>query len=389
MPKSLPAEGASVLIAAISGRALAAAARRAGLTPLVADFFADADTGRMAHSCRKFDSPLKHGMRWASLDPALEALAREAPSPVLGLIYGSGFEDRVELLAKLAERWPLLGNGPREVERVKAPESFFAELASLGVSHPRTVIDPPLAGKGWLTKRRGGAGGSHVAVAGQPQTPTLSDRSYFQEEVEGRPVSALFVGDGARARVLGFSQQWTAPTRASSWRYGGAVRPAELSSELELRMTEAVERVACAFQLKGLGSADFLVGEGRDGAAFLLEINPRPGATLDIFDSDDEPLLGLHLDAVLSHRLPEGPLRLQGASSAAIVYASEPFMVSAEMIWPDWAADQPGCGDWIDKNRPICTVLARAETGVTARRLVEDRIGMILAECGGNQGGTQ
>ena len=66
-----------------------------------------------------------------------------------------------------------------------------------------------------------------------------------------------------------------------------------------------------------------------------------------------------------------------------------PFMVSAEMIWPDWAADQPGCGDWIDKNRPICTVLARAETGVTARRLVEDRIGMILADCGGNQGGTQ
>ncbi len=355
----------------------------------MADFFADADTGRMAHSCRKFDGPLSLGMRWTSLAPALDALAREAPSPVLGVVYGSGFEDRVELLTKLAERWPLLGNGPREVERVKAPESFFTEVARLGVSHPRTVTDPPAAGKGWLTKRRGGAGGRHVAAAGHSHTPTPSDRSYFQEKVDGRAISALFVGDGARARVLGFSEQWTAPTQASSWRYGGAVRPAEVSPELELSMTKAVERVACAFQLKGLGSADFLVGDGRDGPALLLEINPRPGATLDIFDSDDEPLLGLHLDAVLSHRLPEGPLRLKGASSAAIVYASEPFVVTREMIWPDWAADQPGCGDWIDKNRPICTVLARAATGVTARRLVEDRTAMILADCGGNQGGTQ
>ena len=34
----------TVLIAAISGRALAASARRGGYVPLVADFFGDADT---------------------------------------------------------------------------------------------------------------------------------------------------------------------------------------------------------------------------------------------------------------------------------------------------------------------------------------------------------
>ena len=66
-------------------------------------------------------------------------------------------------------------------------------------------------------------------------------------------------------------------------------------------MTETVELVAQAFRLKGLGSADFLVNGGE---ARLLEINPRPGATLDIFDSDTQPLLGLHLDAVLERRLP-------------------------------------------------------------------------------------
>ena len=375
---------------AISGRALAAAARRAGLVPLVADFFTDADTGRIAHACRKFDGALADGMRWASLAPVLEALAQKAPSPVLGLVYGSGFEDRVDLLAKMAERWPVLGNGPREVERVKAPESFFAELARLGVPHPRTVTEPPTERTGWLAKRRGGGGGSHVAMAGHGRKPAPSDRIYFQEKVEGRPVSALFVGDGARARVLGFSQQWTAPAQHSRWRYGGAVRPADLSPEFERRMTEAVERAAAAFQLKGLGSADFLVshGENSTNEARLLEINPRPGATLDIFDSDKEPLLGLHLAALLKHELPAYPLRSAGANAAAIVYATEPVLVSP-MTWPDWTADQPRCGEWIDKNRPICTVLARAETGAETRQLVEERIAMILADCAGKNGGTQ
>ena len=123
----------------MSGRALAASARRAGFVPLVADFFADADTGQIAHSCYKLDD-LKGGFRWKVLAPALGALAEAAPSPLLGVVYGSGFEDRPTLLAKIAERWPLLGNGPSVVERVKSPEVLFTELTRLGIPHPRTVM---------------------------------------------------------------------------------------------------------------------------------------------------------------------------------------------------------------------------------------------------------
>jgi len=80
------------LIAAVSGRALAASARRAGLTPLVADFFADADTQELAPAHRKLPGDIARGMTWKALAPALDALAEAAPSPVLGLVYGSGFE---------------------------------------------------------------------------------------------------------------------------------------------------------------------------------------------------------------------------------------------------------------------------------------------------------
>ena len=185
--------------------------------------------------------------------------------------------------------------------------------------------------------------------------------------------------------MLGFSEQWAAPTSRAKWRYGGAARPAELSRDLEARLTDDVERVAKCFALKGLGSADFLVN-GEE--ASLLEINPRPGATLDIFDSEAEPLLRIHLEAVLDNRLPTALRNLPAATASAIVYATEPITVSQTMIWPDWTADRPGIGERIDKDRPICTVWARSRTKVEARRLVEERISIILAACAGREGGT-
>jgi uncharacterized protein len=390
----LPADGASLLIAAVAGRALAASARRAGFVPLVVDFFTDADTRQLAPSCYKLDD-LRRGFRWKSLAPALEELAVAAPTPLLGVVYGSGFEDRSGLLTKIAERWPLLGNVPSVVERVKSREVFFTELARLSIPHPRTVIDPAAAGSGWLAKRQGGAGGSHVvtshivtshvAAATTARRRSAKGRIYLQEKVEGRPVSALFAGTGTSARVLGFSEQWAAPTSRAKWRYGGAARPAELSQDLEARLTHTVERVAQRFDLKGLGSADFLVN-GED--FYLLEINPRPGATLDIFDSEAEPLLRIHLEAVLDNRLPTVLRNLQAATASAIVYATEPITVSQTMIWPDWTADRPRMGERIDKDRPICTVWARSRTKVEARRLVDERIESILATCTGREGGT-
>ena len=397
LPKSSQADRASILIAGVSGRGLAASARRAGLEPLVADFFADADTLRMARACIKL-ADIREGFNWEELAPALERLAAEASSPPIGLVYGSGFEGRPKLLAKIAERFPLLGNDAATVARVKDPERFFGAVAGLGIPHPRTATDRPEGGA-WLAKRKGGAGGSHVqplaAVsceknriqprAFMPEGKQTAESQYFQEMVPGSPLSALFVGDGRGARVIGFSEQWTSPRPGAKWRYGGAVQPAALSNDFAQRLSRYVDTISRAFGLKGLGSADFLV-DGEEGQ--LLEVNPRPGATLDIFDSEADPLLHLHLQAVLKGELPRVPLPLKEATAAAIVYASAPIKVAPGMVWPDWTSDQPKPGERIDKDRPICTVLARATTGPEARRLVEERSEMILAACADLNGGN-
>src|SRR5688572_8408152 len=110
--KSSPDKGKPLLIAAVSGRALAAAARRAGFRPLVADFFADRDTAALSEASVKVAGEIGGGFRWESLYPALAELDARVPSPPLGLVYGAGFEDRPALLSRIAGHFPLLGNDP-------------------------------------------------------------------------------------------------------------------------------------------------------------------------------------------------------------------------------------------------------------------------------------
>jgi uncharacterized protein len=373
LPRNSRRDRGSLLIAAVSGRALAQSAGRAGFTPLVADFFADADTQDMAHACHKVPGSIAGGFRRATIGPALEALAELAPSPLLGVVYGSGFEDRTELLSEIGKSWPLLGTDPATVARLKDPEHFFAALDRLGIAHPQTARRPPSRGDGsWLAKKRGGAGGSHIRPS---RLAKVSPNIYFQERVEGRALSALFVANGCDARLLGFSEQWAAPRTSSRWRYGGAVCPATISAELARRMASAVRAVARTFAIKGVASADFIV---RDEAPLLLEINPRPGATLDIFDRGRTKLLRLHMETVLNGKLPSHALKVSGAMASAIVYAEHGGRVPAHVVWPAWVADRPRQSEWIDKNRPICTVLARAATAALAKNFVEARRRVIL-----------
>jgi uncharacterized protein len=363
----------SVLIAAVSGRALAASARRGGYVPLVADFFADQDTVALAHAHVRLKTDLARGMDADELLDALEALA--ASKRPAGTVCGTGFEDRPELLARVAQRWGLLGNSPETVARMKDPLAFAALCAECGIPHPQTSLIRPADPAGWLAKRRGGAGGTHVTTAANSAAD--GKPAYFQRRVDGTPVSALVLAAGHRVMVLGFSSQWPAPLPDCPFRYGGAVRPAVLPAAMADALTDAVQRLAAAVPLVGLNSVDFLL----DADAFwLLEINPRPGATLDIFEPAETSLFALHM-AASRGLLPSRPPTLAGAAAAAIAYAPHDLASVPAMDWPDWTADRQNAGTAVQAGQPVCTVLATASTAAEARELVEQRVATILARC--------
>jgi uncharacterized protein len=357
-----------VLIAAISGRALAVSARRGGYLPLVVDFFGDQDTVAAAQAHVTLCGEVAQGFGEHELMTALERLAaRHAPA---GVVCGTGFEDRPQVLARLAQRWRLFGNSADTVARVKDPEIFAASCRDCDIAHPRISLSRPPAREGWVAKRRGGSGGFHVAAAPGRES---GEGVYYQSRVPGTPVSALLLANGVSAVVLGFSVQWACPTSRHPFRYGGAVRPADIAPGLAERLAESACRLAAALSLTGLNSADFML-EGDD--FWILEVNPRPGATLDIFETDGGSLFSLHLAACAGDLIDDAP-RLDGAKASAIFYAEGDVIAPARFEWPNWCADRPTAGIAIKAGAPLCTVHAAAATATRARALVAERLALV------------
>lgn len=361
-----------ILIAAWSGRMLAASARRAGLSPLVVDAFGDDDTRALAAGFEHLPGAFPRGFEIASLTAALERLQAKAGAEPIGIVLGSGFEPAPDVVKHLARRWPLLGCGAETIRRAKDPSLFFPLLRDLGIAHPETRLDPPDDPAGWLVRRTGGSGGTHIRAA--KPGDTAKPGVYFQRRLIGQPVSLSgVVGRGGAA--LAFTRQWTAPGERQPFRFGGAAGPATLDPDLEARMIEDALSLTKALGLVGLVSFDFL---SVDGAPVLLEVNPRPSATLDILDDANGSLLAAHIAAfTASERVAAaiaGVRMREGAHAFGYVYADAGSVrVPAGFAWPEWTADRTPGGSVVPAGAPLATVIAAAQSPQAAARLVAER----------------
>ncbi|HWA16776.1 MAG TPA: ATP-grasp domain-containing protein, partial [Gemmatimonadales bacterium] len=270
----MPPEESLLLIVAITGRALAQSARRGGYRPVVLDCFADADTRIAAEALHQVAEPAT--FRFS--EERLRDAARDVgPAP---LVYGAGFEGRDRLLARLTQNRPLFGNPADVMGTVRDPRQFFAALDELRIPHPEVAYDPPGERDGWLVKEGGSGGGVQVRLA---EAWRPDPAAYFQRLSPGIPMSALFLANGTDALVLGFNEQWTAPQPGLPFVYGGAVSRIDLPVVAVNALTRAVNDLTAHFGLRGLNGLDFLWHQG-DWS--VLELNPRPTATVELYDPD-------------------------------------------------------------------------------------------------------
>lgn len=364
----------AILIAAFSARALAASARRAGFVPLIVDCFGDLDASEAAAASRCLPARVQTGFIPKPLYAALDSLAAEAPSPPIGLVLGSGFECNPRLVAKLAQRHRLIGNSPEVIARTKSPSEFFASLDRLGIGHPETRLAAPEVTNGWLMKRIGGSGGLHIVDC--PAEPRPDPRRYFQRHVAGDEISVMGIVS-KRGNAFAMSRQWTSPLPKRPYRYGGAVGSLELDADLEARLIDICLALAREFDLVGLVSFDFLVA---DGEPALLEVNPRPGATLDVFDDASGNLFRAHVEASLGGdpaALLSANWRPPKARAAAFLYADRGTITVPEIAWPAWASDRPRPGSLISRHQPAATVIAEDKDLHAAEYTCRNRLGLL------------
>ncbi|MGH8478146.1 MAG: ATP-grasp domain-containing protein [Gammaproteobacteria bacterium] len=362
-----------------SGRALARSAARAGIPVHVLDLYADRDTFALARSVAQIGS-IATGVCADRLLAFLHGI--QAREGIGGIVAGSGFEDRIDVLEAMARVGPLRGNRPEVVRCANDPACFFPLLSRLGIPHPETItgvpVGPVFDDAGWLCKRIGGAGGGHVGPAEGRRPPGF----YLQHQVPGWPHSVVFLADGRRAEIIGYNEiRVQGGTGAARFRYTGAVTVPE--PPVAPAVEDAVQALVPALGLVGLCGLDFMLDE--DGRYSVLEINPRPTATFELYEDlgvAGPGLFQMHLSAG-EGRLPR-TVRVLGTGVAAqeVLWASEALTIPGGFKWPDWARDRPASGTLLQADEPICTLHARAAQRKAVARLLSDRRAKLSAVLG-------
>jgi len=360
----MSAEGKAFLVAALTGRALAESASRGGIPVVVLDLYNDPATHRFARQSRAI-AQHDHGFDAAALLKAAEELC--PPQRCAGLVYGSGFEDQPQLLNQLVAGRRLFGNTAETVTRIKDPRHFFPLLDRLEMPHPEVRLAPPRPACGWLAKKIGGYGGIHVLPAAGRQPDEMH---YYQKLESGRCMSVTFLADGTKSHVIGFNEQWTT-SAGSPFSYAGAVSHAKIDAALQAEIAHKLDQLVKASGLVGLNGMDFLL---RGNEYRVLEINPRPCATVDLYDADcTESLFAWHLRACQGE-LPKTYLIAQKITRGhAIVYAEQSLRVSLNTRFPEWVSDIPGADRQYPPGAPLCMVHAQGSSTQQVRRLLMQR----------------
>ncbi|MBU0604039.1 MAG: ATP-grasp domain-containing protein [Gammaproteobacteria bacterium] len=358
------------LIVSGSANALARSCVAAGWTCDVVDGYGDADTA--AHAGRIARAGLRHGSFGSDLPGVIAGMKGNWA----GIVTGSGFEARPSLLDALAAFAPLAGNGARTTRHCKAPATFADLMTQSGVRHAPVAVDGHAAA-GWLVKRTGGCGGAHVRAARGGER--IRRGHHAQLRIAGMPASALFLADGERARIVGVSRQWPG-SEAGPYAWAEAISDLALPDTMRGALARDIDAITRQFGLRGLNGVDLVIG---DGHHVVIEINPRPTATMPLYEGRVVGgLFAAHV-AACEGRLDEVDMTGAGGTlGLRVVYAPRDLIVGDDVEWPAWCTDLPASGSRIRRATPLCTVHASAIDGTGAGALLAAREREVLGMTG-------
>ena len=403
--------GSPLIILGASARALAESAARVGWDVHAADLFCDLDLQAIATTA----VPAAHGADDAATGYPWSLSAAAAGFPASAAwVYTGAIENHPDLIDAIARARPLAGNPSNVVRRLRDPVHLAAVACAAGLSFPETLSSPdgvPLDGT-FLVKPLAGAGGRGIrrwtqAVADDTMhhATTASRLQIWQRHAAGIPLSASYCFAEGSARLLGVSRQLIGEPwcHAGMFAWCGAValhaaggRTAH--EQLVASLTRLGEILASRFQPVGLVGIDLVIDA--DGRITVIEVNPRPTASMELFErSGAGSIAGSHMAACgwapPSAIAIEKPLpRPASIWAKAVLFASQSTPVTQPLIdrlsreaslWTQadggWAAlaDIPWPGQTIPAGAPVITIFAAASKTDDALDRLRDRVTRIDA----------
>jgi predicted ATP-grasp superfamily ATP-dependent carboligase len=376
-------DGPPLVIVGASVRGVATSAARAGFRVFAADLFGDHDLRAVAAAVTTIQ-PYPDGIPGA--------VAAYPPGP---LIYTGALENHPALIARLAAERPLACAGADAVMTVRDAWHLAGATRDAGISFPDTRHDPanvPRDGT-WLVKPIASGGGRGIrSWFGElhGDRPCL-----WQRRISGQRLAVGYLLHGDECRVIATSRQlvgcrWC---RARPFHYCGSIDfdPTMLDGTVALQVKALGALLARRFGLAGLVGADFVVDPS--GRAWVIEVNPRPTASMELAErATGDSLVAAHMAAfAIAAPLSPPTHRRSGVWAKAILFArcdvafasssldallatAEPW--TREDGWPA-VADIPEPPSHLPTGVPVCTVFAHGASPKAALGSLRSRVGMI------------
>ena len=352
-----------------SVRALAESAVKGGIEAYTADMFADQDTVQSAVQ----SEIVEYGSNGFIEESLLRAIEKLDPACEMPVVYGSGLESTPELLGQIAKKRTILGCSPEAVAQVTDPEIFFGTLLRYKIPFPETSLSSPVVPKGWIRKTAGGSGGSHIQSLERPMDKAKG-KTYFQKLVEGLPISVTVFATKYRVVVVGYSSQFSKETpTVFDYTYTGAMSVNEygVSRKVRIKLYKAAVRLTSRFRLRGFFTLDTII---EDEDWYVLEINPRIGATFELHEGNAS-YLRAHIDSCVGKPfLRPRSISDRGTYRASlIVHAPQKMVLRGNRLQEEWIKDKPAPGTSFKYDDPVCTVHASASTTKELGKLLMSR----------------
>ncbi|MFL5862417.1 MAG: ATP-grasp domain-containing protein [Solirubrobacteraceae bacterium] len=336
-----------VLVVAVSARMLAQLAVAAGHEVIAVDHFGDVDLRAVAPGAT------------ATSNDGLVALAADLDADAV--VYGAGLENRPDLVGRLSQGRELLGTPPELLAAVRDPWEVAAAARAAGARAPetRSANEPPATADhtgAWLRKPRLGGGGRGVHRWARGR---LRPGEILQRRILGLSCSAVAIGNGRRATMLGITEQLH---RRPGFQWTGNVTPPRLPVQERAELTDQLRavcaQVAARFGVRGAFGVD-AIWDGRH--VWVVEVNPRPPASLELFGPGT---FDAHVRGARGHARPvagEEPASA-GAGVKLVVFADRDLLAPDPGWWPaGLVRDIPHGGETIRRGAPVCTLLSATE----------------------------
>jgi predicted ATP-grasp superfamily ATP-dependent carboligase len=289
-------------------------------------------------------------------------------------------ENHPHILQELATKATLLAPAVDQITRLRNPLDLQAVLANSRFKYPQTFASNerlPQDETRWLKKPIASAGGLGIHAFDNTHRSSPDPTMIIQERIMGLSISASFLMHPAHTELLGCTEQLLGHGEllAREFQYCGSIGPLHLSDSINRQIRQLGQFLQYEYALRGLIGVDLIL---QDDQLWLIEINPRYTASMELFESQfDRSMIQLHLESFASN--PAAFNRIDDANTyngKAILFAQATSQIPIEFqaIWQaaltsqkPTVADLPAIGATILAGHPLFTIFACGESAAETK----------------------